>query len=294
MTIMTRRLKRDWFFAYLLDPPSIRPGTRMPTAFYQGNSALPDVLGGKPATQIEAMWVYLKDGKKCRPPAGIGRRSIPLIPEGSAIIYRNFIEGAGTRAIAVGYPEKVSLAFDANEVRLAMLWQGAFIDAGRHWTERGEGFEGPAGDNLLHLAGGAPFAVLSRPDEAWPTRSPKAMGFRFLGYHLTPDERPTFRYALDDVTVEDFPNPTPGKTPTLRRSLEFTAKKPVDGLFFRAAVADKIEDAGSGTYRIDGAWKLKVEGRSGSVVRRSGEKDELLVPVQFADGKGRFVLEYVW
>src|SRR5262249_37635199 len=127
MTLMTHRLKRDWFFAYLLDPQKIRPGTRMPTAFYQGKRALPDVLGGKPVTQIEAMWVYPKDERKARPPAGLGNRSIPLVPETTAIIYRNFIEGAGPRGIAVGYPEKVHLAFDANDVRLAMLWQGAFI-----------------------------------------------------------------------------------------------------------------------------------------------------------------------
>ena len=41
------------------------------------------------------------------------------VPFEEAIIYRNFIEGAGTRAIGVGYPEKLNLAFDANEMRLA-------------------------------------------------------------------------------------------------------------------------------------------------------------------------------
>ena len=81
------------------------------------------------------------------------------MPTTGAIIYRNFIDGAGTRGIAVGYPEKANLAFDANEMRLALIWQGAFLDAARHWAGRGEGFEGPAGDNILQLHGGAPFAV---------------------------------------------------------------------------------------------------------------------------------------
>jgi mono/diheme cytochrome c family protein len=294
MTLMTHRLKRDWFFAYLLDPQKIRPGTRMPTAFYQGKSALPDVLDGKPATQIEAMWVYLKDERKARPPSGLGNHSIPLVPETTAIIYRNFIEGAGPRAIAVGYPEKVNLAFDANDVRMAMLWQGTFIDAGRHWTDRGVGFEAPAGDNLLHLPGGAPFAVLHKPDESWPSRAPKATGYRFLGYRLTADERPTFRYAFGDLTVEDFPEPTASKETSLRRTLNVSATNPADGLVFRAAVADKIEEAGSGAYRIDGIWKLKVAAESKPTVRRSGGKEELLVPVHFADGKARLVLEYAW
>ena len=48
----------------------------------------------------------------------------------------------------------MNLAFDANELRLAMIWQGGFIDAARHWTDRGAGFEGPLGDNVLQLPAG--------------------------------------------------------------------------------------------------------------------------------------------
>src|SRR3954452_19536961 len=105
--------------------------------------------------------------------------SIVLEPTTSAILYRNFIQGAGTRAIAVGYPEKAHLAFDANEMRLALIWQGSFIDARRHWTGRGEGFEGPNGDNVVSLHTGSPFAVLEKPDAAWPTAAPKTLGYRF-------------------------------------------------------------------------------------------------------------------
>ncbi|HEX3315575.1 MAG TPA: PA14 domain-containing protein, partial [Gemmataceae bacterium] len=123
MTLMTTRLNRDWFFAYLADPQKIRPGTRMPSIFDKGKSLLPGVLDGSPALQTEAFWVYLSDGKKAGLPSGVaGKKSIPLVPETEAIIYRNFIEGAGARAIGVGYPEHVSLAFDANDLRIAMIW----------------------------------------------------------------------------------------------------------------------------------------------------------------------------
>ena len=81
---------------------------------------LPNILDGKASTQIEAIWLYLSD-PKARPPIGLYSKSIPLEPTDGAIIYRNFIQGAGTRAIGVGYPEKVNLAFDANELRLALL-----------------------------------------------------------------------------------------------------------------------------------------------------------------------------
>jgi len=295
MTLMTKRLQRSWFHAYILDPPSIRPGTRMPSAFYQGKSALPAVLDGDPATQIEAMWVYLKDGLKSRPPTGIGSRSIPLIPDQSAIIYRNFIEGAGPRAIGVGYPEKMNLAFDANEIRLAMLWQGAFIDAGRHWTDRGVGFEGPAGDNVLHLPEGAAFAVLPRPDAPWPTAKAKESGYRFLGYRLTPDDRPTFRYAFGEFTIEDFSNPaTSGKQPLFHRALEISGPRSPTGLTFRAAVADQISDLGKGEYLIDSLLRLKIESGTKAVVRKSAGKTELLIPVRLSDGKARVDVDYAW
>ena len=112
----------------------------------------------------------------------MGRKFIPLVPTDEAIIYRNFIEGAGTRAIGVGYPEKVNLAFDANDLRLALIWQGGFIDAAKHWTDRGDGFEGPLGDDVLSLPVGASFAVLGKTDAPWPTGNPKDAGYKFLGY----------------------------------------------------------------------------------------------------------------
>src|SRR4029078_6401971 len=46
MTTMPRRLRRDWFHRYLLDPQADRPGTRMPSAWPMGVTLLPKVLEG--------------------------------------------------------------------------------------------------------------------------------------------------------------------------------------------------------------------------------------------------------
>ena len=96
---------------------------------------------------------------------------MPISPEveGDAVIYRNFIAEAGTRAIAVGYPQGVNLAFDANQVRLALLWQGAFMDGGRHWSGRGQGFQPPAGFAKLSFPELSPFAFLDDADSPWPS-----------------------------------------------------------------------------------------------------------------------------
>jgi len=292
MVLMTKRLRRDWFQAYLLNPQKVRLGTRMPAAWPDGKTFYPDLLDGQTATQIESIWVYLQDGLRAQHPVGLGKQYIPLIPDKSAIIYRNFIEGAGTRAIGVGYPEKLNLAFDANEMRLALLWQGGFIDAGRHWTDRGDGYQPPLGDNILKLPAGASFAILAKADVVWPTTAPKEQGWKFTGYRLTPDDRPTFQYALGDLKVEDFPNPTTDKDPALRRTLMLTAAKAMEKLYFRAAVGGKIEADKNGWFHIDG-WKMKIEGGS-PIIRQSAGTMELLVPISFKNGKAEIVQEFVW
>ncbi len=293
MTLMTQRLQRDWFYSYLLNPYRFRPGTRMPTAWPGGQTLLPKVFDGDTPQQIEAIWVYLADGSKAQLPPGMKKQSIPLVPEKAAIIYRNFIEGAGPRAIAVGFPEKAHLAFDANELRLALIWQGDFLDAARHWTDRGAGFEPPLGDNILHLPTGVSFAVLAKEEEAWPQKPARELGYQFRGYRLAADQRPTFRYSFANLQVEDTPNAVAGKSaPALRRTLVLTGAA-VDNLWFRAALGNKIEAADDGWYCIDD-WKIRLQANAGPRIRQSNGKAELLVPVRFHNGRAQITLEMAW
>jgi mono/diheme cytochrome c family protein len=292
MTLLTQRLKRDWFHQYLLNPNQFRPGTRMPTSWPDGASLLPKVLDGKAPTQIEAIWTYLADGTKAKLPIGTNKQFIPLTPTDEAIIYRNFIEGAGPRAIGVGYPEKANLAFDANDLRLALVWQGAFIDAARHWTDRGSGFEPPLGDSVLSLPAGVSFAVLDSLQDPWPTKRGRELGYQFRGYSLSKDQRPTFRYSIGTATVEDRPDAVAGASPGIRRTLKVTG--PADSLYFRAAVGDKIEALSKGWYRINGDWRIRIEAAGEPQLRQSGGKTELLVPITLRDGQAQLVQEFAW
>ncbi len=264
------------------------------TPFPGPKSLLGKVLDGQSATQIEAMWMYLAQGKAATPPFGIDKKSIPLIPTTEAIVYRNFIQGAGTRAIGVGYPERAHLAFDANDIRLAMIWQGAFIDAKTHWLDRGQGFAPPMGENVMQLPTSASFYVLSKPDEAWPTGPSKSLGYKFLGYRLTDDQRPTFLYSFNEIKIEDFPNAVETKgSPTIRREFKITTDNPIDKLYYRAAVADKIEAMEGGWYRIND-WRMRIEAGATPVIRTSGKKMELLAPIRFQGNSAKVVQEYVW
>ncbi|MHB9010264.1 MAG: hypothetical protein ACYDC1_25425 [Limisphaerales bacterium] len=71
LTVAAGRLQRDWFRRYLLDPSSLRPGTRMPMFWPDGESMFKEILGGNTERQIDSIWRYLSEGTNAIPPIGI-------------------------------------------------------------------------------------------------------------------------------------------------------------------------------------------------------------------------------
>ena len=186
----------------------------------------------------------------------------------------------------MGYPEKANLAFDANNQRLALLWQGAFIDTSRHSTDRGVGFEPPLGDHRVQLPDGAPFAVLASADAPWPKESGKAAGYQFLGYTFDDARRPSFRYRFNGITVDDTPVPKAIDVDIiLRRSLKFTGTAPAGTVWFRAAEGD-IKANADGSHTVNGKVRMVFTGGKPVVVGR-----ELRVPVKVP---GELVQEITW
>ena len=296
MTIMTSRLRRDWFHRYVVNPPAFRPGTRMPTGWPDGKSTLPKFLGGDTVRQVEAVWRFLSDGPSASEPPGLGREPMPLFVINEPVIYRNFIQGGGPRAIGVGYPEKANLAFDANDLRIALIWQGGFMDASRHWAGRGEGFQPPMGDNPVALPDGAPFARLSSQTTPWPSQHSRELGYHFRGYRLGTDRRPTFLYDFDTTHVEDRPEgiADPKAAAGLKRTITLTSEAPADDHYLRVAVGDSIKPVGNGWFLVNGEWKVRIEAAAVPVVRASGGKQELLVPIRFVGKSATVVEQFEW
>ncbi|MFM8471489.1 MAG: PA14 domain-containing protein, partial [Limisphaerales bacterium] len=294
LTTVTERLQWDWFRRYLLDPQTLRPGTRMPPFWPDGKAANKDILGGDTEKQVAALWAFLAKGTQAELPPGLITGKLELVATNEALIYRNFIEGAGSRAIGVGLPEKVNYAFDANELRLALLWQGPFIDAARHRTGRGVGYEPPLGYGVTKWTAGPAFALLDSPGASWPTETGRSTTGQFRGYTLDALQRPAFRYTLGDVVVEDFSVALNSAVDSgLHRTLTLRAAKPVAGLHFRAAVGAKIEAKGGNTFLVDGKVRVKLTGAEAHV-RESGAKQELLVPLKFKNGEVKLVEELAW
>ena len=298
LATMARRLRPEWYYHYMLNPPAFRPGTRMPAAWPGGQSVLPKVLGGSTEKQIRATWAYLLDGEKAQIPVGMVEAKIELVPIFEPIIYRNFIEGAGPRAIAVGFPEKVNYAWDADHMRLALIWQGAFIDAAMHWVGRGPGFQRPLGEPVAALPTEAPLAILESNTQQWPAttdRSNKDPNYKFHGYELNKARMPTFRYGFRDlVSVEDFIQPkSEGEIFTLTRTVRFAADKPVSDLHFLVATGNKIEAGEQGWYTVNDNLRIHIDAAEEPIIRESKGRKELLLPVKLQD-KAKVELEYEW
>lgn len=106
------------------------------------------------------------------------------------IIYRTYLPGATSRAIAVGLPGDVSYAFDATECRLLYFWKGGFLDFKRSWAGYGGWYSKLIGKKFFKASTNFPlrFERMKSPE------------VRFLGYR-TDGELPTFNYQVNGVSV---------------------------------------------------------------------------------------------
>jgi len=211
-------------------------------------------------------------------------------PEGEATLYRNFIDGAGPRAIGVGYHEGVNLAFDANNMRLAMIWHGEFIDGARHWIGRGQGFQPPAGSDVIRLPEGVVITELEKADSIWPGSEYRTKEIDFKGYVLDKFQRPTFKYNRGPVSITDKSVPLASasaeKPGMIRRMLKFSGGDPSSNLYLLLAQGKfQKEDTG---YQDEELF-LSVKG--GEVLANDGD---LRVPIVFKNGKSEVEITYRW
>jgi len=228
---------------------------------------------------------------------------LPLEVRDEAVIYRNFIEGAGARGIAVGYPGGVNAAFDAELCNVALVWRGAFMDAKRHWTGRGSGFQPPMGFGVVATGLNVPLAVLEKPDTPWPAL-PKDLpngdwpaGYRFGGYALGKGGIPTFRYTFQGLKVEDHLEADAASVPpgqqgvALKRVLTLQGGSVPAGLHLRLISSREIKESSSGVFNLGEGISLHVPGGR---LRPSVDGMEVVVPVTSAAGIARIEATYLW
>jgi mono/diheme cytochrome c family protein len=293
LSLTTERLKPGWFNGLLRDPNRKNPATRMPAFWYEGQVAYANVAGGTVDGQIDAIWTYLSLGKSMGLPAGLqpSDAGFELIPAGEPLIHRTFMKDVGTRAILVGSPDGVHVAFDAGAVRLAKAWRGRFFDAAGSRRDRGGAFFDPLGTDVLNLPAGPSFAVLADANALWPIPKPgdRAAG-AFRGYRTDKSGQITFLYRVGEVDIEESPVAVLRKNgAVLVRKFTLKGNAPA-GLTFSAAAGNSIESSEPGVWKIDGSLTVRIDPKYKPIVRSSADVKQLLIPAV----SGAFELEVSW
>ena len=196
------------------------------------------VLGYKGPKDKEYKWLSKSKGGKGGK-AAKERVFIPIQPkDGVAAIYRNFIDRITPRAIGIGFPNGLNIAYSADNLAAELFWNGKFMDGGHHWTDRGAGNEPPAGTNVIKLsdgqgvllegsAGSVVRFIREKRGNDW-VFSPVNVAAEFKGYDLDKAGNPTFRSAGEGFALSDswLPEEASGKA-TLTRTLKVTGDKAV-------------------------------------------------------------------
>jgi len=279
-----QRVRYEWYERWLSQPLRMAPGTRMPQAFVEGKSTLKSVFDGDPHKQAEAMWAYLALGPGLPLPDGLEPpKGLVIAVKDRPTVLRTFMPDAGAKAIAVGYPGYVSLAFSADECRTAYAWGGNFLDASPVWNNRGGAPAKLLGQKFWTAPPGHPWGLTANtkvpPDFLTRTNNPAfgrpipleparlydgPMAVQFDGYSLDKDGRPTFRYRLDEsgrgavLEVAETPAPLKGLLATgLARRFETQIPGGFQAWFF-AGMTNKeprVYDAQTQPTKLD----LKAE-----------------------------------
>lgn len=305
----TKRLRPGWFKQWLLDPQQIRPGTRMPTSWPNGQSFFPDIQDGNVTRQIDAIWAYLSVGEKGGTPPGLSPddKSL-LVPADKPIVFRTFLDQVSAHAILVGFRQRTNVAFDANRVRMAVAWTGDFVSTKPVWDGRAGQYAKIRGSNVVRFAEGPPLARLNSLDDPWPSDVPKSRlgstrtppGWQFRGYRYNKNRIPTFLYSLGSIDIEETPGTTLDReAAVITRRFRLHSKTKPDNLYLRAA-AGKITQQDE-EFIVDNRerWRIVASGGATPQIRVQGNQDELIVPVVFtaaaSDGyEAEVELELKW
>lgn len=237
---LSERLQPDWLYHYLIDPASYRPNTLMPSFWPAGVAANREILNGDAEQQIAAIIAFAKLGSG--EPSGYpenDKAEYELIPIDRPIVQRTFMEGVGTHAILVGFPEGIHIAYDGLSARPMLAWKGRFFDAYSTWFSRFAPFENPLGESIIR----------------WDHKNDDDRDVRFLGYQLDSDGIPTFLHSVDRVRIAEKFHPVSSNE--LFRELKWDPDqlKEIAITHPTGVVATESPDSVSGHLKFVYLWK---------------------------------------
>lgn len=301
MTI-PQRLNEGWYYQYMIDPNKFRPRTVMPTSWPGGKAIMQTVLHGDTDQQLEAIWYYLTLGTSAADPSGLRHVNTAIVVDTATRTYRGRSTVAGYRGIAVGFPQKLNYAFNAETGTISAFWSGPFINVDR--GGQGSGGFNPAA-RAIQLAQDLSFFDLPDENSPWPLRPvmtkeapvnpdplyPKNRGYQFRGYQTDDSSIPTFFYRSGKIEIADRTEPTNNGKKALVRTLTF--ESPENKTLWFRALTGKIVTESQQQYRISG---LRLEIPMTPVLLRPGGNEkigsELLLKLEIPKGQSTRVLTY--
>lgn len=198
-------------------------------------------------------WRWLSDTATANP-AG---EEILVEPNGRMPgIYRNFIKGASPRAIGMGLPGGVNFAWSADHFVPELIWTGKFMNASHHWTDRGQGFQPPAGERVVTLSQGKGLALASEVRSGWPKET--KLDAKFRGYKFDTNGVPTFATQIGDgYLLDSFAAGTPAGNSLVR-----TLKVNGSPESFAVLLADSkdLTQAGRGQWKLPEKVTMEIKG----------------------------------
>ncbi|MEM7455300.1 MAG: hypothetical protein AAF456_13195 [Planctomycetota bacterium] len=292
LTEMADRLKKDWFYQYMLEPQRFSPNTVMPS-FWPGGQSIREDIQGDARYQVEALWQYLIDGRQAGAPRGVVREPIEIVVADEAQMLRRAYPGIGKRGIGVGYPGGVNIAFDAEQMRLGLVWNGRFADPAGVWRGQGSGRVRPMGRPVEFTPG----PDLDNADNPWVVNDGRPPEHQFAGYSLDELRRPAFRYQFGNVEVEEFfysvADETDGSV-LLRREIKLNCPDDRAGLRFRIA-SGAVSGSDSRTFSVGDQLKVNIVSEHEATVVSSSEQSAAEITFDLSAGEQMsFVIDYSW
>jgi putative heme-binding domain-containing protein len=290
LTEMHERLQPDWFYYYMRNPKRFHRGTVMPSFWPNGKATRQDILEGDSHQQIAAIWEWMKEGRQARTPRGLVRKPMELLATKEAVMLRRSYPGIGKRGVGVGYPAEVNFAFDAEQMRIAMLWKGKFVDPSGVWRGQGHGRVRPLARKQIQFH---PGPELDDAEEPWVADDGRPPKHQFKGYELDEQRRPKFQYQFDGVSVEDYAVDIVDEKSMIRRSITLRSQSARSGLVFRLAPKDTVEKQADNQFLVGDGLVFRVLSQQSAKLVQADAGAQIQIPVQVkASEPFKIELEY--
>lgn len=200
---------------------------------------------------------------------------ILVAPGSTPVVHRSFFRIANenvSHGVSVGEPTGIHYAVNLEKGTLARVWKGDFLDVTPMWNDRGNGMSIPQG-SVLNLNNQPTLALIASDQTAWPASYGETDGFRQRGYEIDAAGRPTFKYDVAGVKVEDQIRPD-ADSKFLNRELRITGTIPAT-LKCRLASGKEIVKISDNTFVVDKSYYIQADG---AAIRTIGGNQELVVP----------------